>query len=66
MTLRSRIQRLEAKGGGAQRVFCVRRYSGETRDEALAAEHPGVTPRPEDLVVFSIQFRGLSREEAAQ
>lgn len=65
MTLRSRIQRLEAKGGGAQRVFCARRYSDETRDEALAAEHPGVTPRPNDLVVFTIQFSG-SRGEAAR
>lgn len=65
MTLRSRIQRLEAKGGEAQRVFCARRYSGETRDEALAAEHPGVTPGPNDLVVFTIQFSG-SREEATR
>ncbi|MFN9847719.1 MAG: hypothetical protein ACK56C_05065 [Alphaproteobacteria bacterium] len=65
MTLRSRIQRLEAKGGGPCRVFAVRRYSDETDDEALAAEHPGVTPRPNDLVVFTIQFSG-SREEAAR
>ena len=65
MTLRSRIQRLEAKGDGAPRVFCVRRYSDETDNEALAAEHPGVTPRPNDLVVFTIQFSG-SREEAAR
>ncbi len=66
MTLRSRIQRLEARGNGVQSIFCVRRYCGETDDEALAAEHPGVTPRLEDLVVFTIQFSSLSREEAAR
>lgn len=63
MNIRARVERLEARTG-SERVFCVRRFQGETDDEAFAAEHPGITPGPNDLVVITIQFSGLTRAEA--
>ena len=63
MNIGSRVARLE-NAMGARRVFCVRRYEGETADEAFAAERPGETTGPIDLVVAITDFSGLSRAEA--
>jgi hypothetical protein len=51
-------------GAKGERLFVVRRFEGETTDDAMAAEHPGQTPGPNDLVVVTIQFSGLTRAEA--
>lgn len=48
----------------AERVFRVRQYEGETTDEAFAAEHPGETVGPNDLVVVVVKMSGLTRAEA--
>ncbi|CAN5679893.1 hypothetical protein BH18PSE1_BH18PSE1_08070 [soil metagenome] len=59
-TLKSRVERLENKAGRRRHV--VKRYEGETNDEALA--HAGVVPDAEDLVIFLRRFYKRPEEVA--
>lgn len=54
MSLERRLSKLEEAGGCG--LFIIHAYEDEDPEAVFERTYPGVTPRPDDLIVMLIKF----------